>query len=70
MGQRKLIYDDDVTDIWLTLNDIPVRVSIPETVKCVRLIPEGREIAFSEKGGAVEFTLPEVTLYQGAEILY
>ena len=54
----------------LTLKDIPVRVSIPETVKCVRLIPEGREIAFSEKGGAVEFTLPEVTLYQGAEILY
>lgn len=54
----------------LTLNDIPVRVSIPETVKCVRLIPEGTEISFSRKDGAIEFTLPKVTLYQGAEIVY
>ena len=54
----------------VALRDVPVRIQIPETVTHVRLIPDGRELAFSQKDGALEFTLPCVELYQGAEIDY
>ena len=52
------------------LRDIPVQIQIPEAVRCVRLIPEGTELAFAQEGGILAFTLPCVTLYQGVEIGY
>ena len=52
------------------LRDIPVQIRIPETVKQVKLIPEGTDIGFIQENGTVRFNIPCVKLYQGVEVDY
>ena len=52
------------------LYEIPIHIQLPETIKCVRLIPERRDIDFIQKNGEIEFSIPCVNLYQGVELSY
>ena len=49
---------------------VPVTVRVPETVKRVTLVPEGKEIPFEQKNGEVSFTIPCISCHQAIEIQY
>ena len=54
----------------VTLRDIAVSVAAERQPRGVRLVPEGRDLAFAYEGGRVRFTAPEVTGHAMVEIAY
>lgn len=52
------------------LFDTEVTLTLPESVKRVRLVPSGEEISFTQKDGKVAFTVPKIQLHQLVVIEY
>lgn len=52
------------------LCEIPVEVKLPETVKNIRLVPDGQELPFVQEGSILKFSLPRIQCHAAAEIVY
>lgn len=50
------------------LRDVPVRVRIDEPVKAVKVVPEGKTLAFAREADGVSFLLPKLRLFASVEI--
>lgn len=50
------------------LANVGCKVRLPHAIASVRLVPEESELAFSQNGDAVEFTIPVVKSHQMIEL--
>jgi hypothetical protein len=50
--------------------DIGLRLPHGESVKSVRLVPQGESIAFDQRNGKIFYTVPELLCHQMVEIAY
>jgi hypothetical protein len=60
----------EIIEDLVPLRDVRVSLRLPRKVKAVRLVPEGGELAFAAKDGAVAFNVPEFTAHQMVELAY
>jgi hypothetical protein len=54
----------------ITLHDIAVDVAPTGKAKSVKLVPSGKKLDFTEKGGRVSFVVPRLTGHEMVEIAY
>jgi hypothetical protein len=54
----------------VTIHDIAVSVAPRAKVKAVKAVPSGKAIAFTERDGRIEFTVPRLTGHEMVEIAY
>ena len=50
------------------LYQVPVSVQTEKPVKCVKLVPDGSELPFTQKDGVLSFVIPCVNCHQAVEI--
>jgi len=69
---RGLVRGDNVQPIQdlVTLTDVDVSIEGKAPVKGVRLIPGGEDLTFTQQGGRIAFTVPELRGCQMVEISY
>jgi hypothetical protein len=60
----------EVIEDLVPLRDVEVVARVPRKVKSVRLVPEGKPLAFTAKNGAVSFTVPCLLCHQMVEMAY
>ena len=58
-----------VLEDMVPLHDVEVEITLPETVRDVRLVPEGTSLAFTVDGDVLRFAIPCVKCHQAVEIL-
>lgn len=60
----------EIIEDLVPLRDTTVTLRLPRKVKSVRLVPDGGDLPFEVKDGAVTFTVPEFTAHQMVELGY
>ena len=54
----------DIIEDIIPLSDVPVSLRLPGRICNATLVPQGEPLAFTEKDGRVEFTIPRITGHQ------
>jgi hypothetical protein len=60
----------DVIEDVLPIFQIETSVHLPQAIRNVTLVPEGKPLPFAEKGGRIEFVVPEINGHQMIELSY